>query len=51
MAKAKPKPDDPEQSKRFIELAESVFDKKTDTGEALKRAIKKVALSPKTKNP
>jgi hypothetical protein len=39
--KASPKPDDPEQSKRFIETAEDVG---ADTDDAaLERALKKVA--------
>jgi hypothetical protein len=39
--KAAPKPDDPEQSKRFIETAEEVGADRDD--EALERAFKKIA--------
>ena len=38
--KPTPKPDDPEQSKRFIETAEEVG---ADDAEALERAFKKIA--------
>jgi hypothetical protein len=41
--KPTPKPDDPEQSKRFIETAEEV--EATDD-EALERAFKKIIRSP-----
>jgi hypothetical protein len=44
MAK-KPKPDDPEQSKRFIETAKAL--ESDETGEAFERAFKKV-VSTKT---
>ena len=39
--KSKPKPDDPEQSKRFIETAEEVGADTDD--DALERAFKKIA--------
>jgi hypothetical protein len=39
--KSKPKPDDPEQSKRFIETAEEVG--ADDDPEALERALKKIS--------
>jgi hypothetical protein len=45
--KAAPKPDDPEQSKRFIETAEEVG-ADADDG-ALERALKKVADSKESK--
>jgi hypothetical protein len=38
------KPDDPEQSKRFIETAEEVG---ADDEEALQRAFKKISSAPK----
>jgi hypothetical protein len=44
-AKQKPKPDDPEQSKRFIDTAKEV---EADDGEALDRALKKA--KPATSN-
>jgi hypothetical protein len=37
---SKPKPDDPEQSKRFMETAEEVG---ADDGSALDRAFEKIA--------
>jgi hypothetical protein len=40
--KPAPKPDDPEQSKRFIETAEKVG---ADDEEALERAFKKITKS------
>ena len=40
MSTTKRKPDDPEQSKRFIETAEQV---EADDDEALDRAFKKIA--------
>lgn len=40
MAKPKPKPDDKEQSKRFIEKAKEVSG--DDAGEAFERAVKRV---------
>ena len=43
--KRTPKPDDPEQSKRFIETAEEVG--ADDDAEALERALKKATI----KNP
>jgi hypothetical protein len=42
--KSAPKPDDPEQSKRFIEAAKEVG---ADDEKALDRAFKKVATQPK----
>ena len=45
--KPNPKPDDPEQSKRFIKTAEEVG---ADDAEALERALKKAA-PPKEKRP
>jgi hypothetical protein len=44
--KPTPKPDDPAQSKRFIETAEEVG---ADDDEALERAFKKIARQPKPK--
>jgi hypothetical protein len=41
--KPKPKPDDPEQSKRFIETAKEVG---ADDPKALDRAFKKIASKP-----
>ena len=43
--KPKPKPDDPEQYKRFIEIAEEVD--ADDDPEALSRSLKKTAPLPK----
>ena len=54
-AKQNPKPDDPEQSKRFEETARQVD--VDETGKAFKKAIKAVApaklasSSPKTRKP
>jgi hypothetical protein len=45
MKDRKPKPDDPEQSKRFIETAKEVG--ADDDAKALDRAFKKVASLPK----
>jgi hypothetical protein len=42
--KPKPKPDDREQSKRFIQTAEEVG---ADDAEALDRALEKIAERPK----
>lgn len=42
--KPMPKPDDPEQSKRFIETAKEVD---ADDEKALDRALKKIADAPK----
>jgi hypothetical protein len=42
------KPDDPEQSKRFIETAEKVG---ADDAEALGRALKRIGELPKPKPP
>lgn len=42
------KPDDPEQSKRFIEAAEEVG---ADDEEALERAFKKITASKKSSKP
>ena len=42
----KPKPDDPAQSKRFIETAEEVG---ADDAEALERAFKKIESQKETK--
>jgi hypothetical protein len=47
MQKPKTKPDDPEQSKRFIETAEEVGADADDA--ALERALKKIAQVPKPK--
>jgi hypothetical protein len=46
--KPKPKPDDPEQSKRFIETAKEVG---ADDPKALDRAFKKIATAPKRPSP
>ena len=43
--KPKPPPDDPEQSKRFIETAEEVGADRDD--KALEKALKKIASSTK----
>jgi hypothetical protein len=45
MTKKQPKPDDPEQSKRFLEAAREA--EAEDSEEAAERAFKKVALSTK----
>jgi len=44
-----PKPDDPEQSKRFIDTAEEVGADADD--QALERAFKKIAPAPKRPSP
>jgi hypothetical protein len=44
--KPAPKPDDPDQSKRFIETAERVG---ADDAEALERALKKITKNPPKK--
>lgn len=44
-SKQKPKPDDQEQSKRFIKAAEEVG---ADNADALDRAMQKIANRPKT---
>jgi len=49
MAKAKPKPDDPAQSQRFLDIAKEVGADADD--EALERAFKKVASLSKQKPP
>jgi hypothetical protein len=46
--KPKPKPDDAEQSKRFLEIAEEIGADADD--EALERAFKKFASPPKKKS-
>lgn len=40
----KPKQDDPEQSRRFIEIAEA---NKATKSDALKKAVKKLAVHPR----
>lgn len=45
--KSSPKPDDPEQSKRFNEMAEEVGADRDD--EALERAFKKITENPPPK--
>jgi hypothetical protein len=43
--KLKPKPDDPEQSKRFIDMAREVQADETERGrEAFERTLKKIVL-------
>jgi hypothetical protein len=49
MPRKSSKPDDPEQSKRFIETAEEVGADKDE--EALDRAFKKIAPSQKNRQP
>jgi hypothetical protein len=41
----KPKPDDPEQSKRFVETAREI--EADETGEAFERALRKIVPSKK----
>jgi hypothetical protein len=47
--KLKPKPDDPEQSKRFIKAARELGT--DETGEAFERMFKKVVLPPTKRRP
>jgi hypothetical protein len=47
MAKSKPKPDDPEQSKRFVETAKEV---EADDEMALERAFKKISTDRSKQN-
>jgi hypothetical protein len=47
MTKQKPKPDDPEQSKRFQEAAEEAEADKTEAG--ADRAFKKIVTRPTTR--
>lgn len=50
--KPKPKPDDPAESKRFIEMAREIGADETDKGrEAFERAFKRVALPGKVPKP
>jgi hypothetical protein len=48
--KPKPKPDDPEQFKRFIDMAREVS-AESDDSERFDRVLKKVARSPKPPKP
>lgn len=49
MAKPMPKPDDPEQSKRFIEMAKAL--EADSSPEDFDRAFRKVAAAPRSAKP